>query len=101
MHKNSSDLVKDVFKSRGFLIQFITILKTIREFRQLRKQFPAQMQEWNTKQRQLLHFKTKLLYFLEKQFGRKWVRTFVEKSMLQLGIEDKNRKSEEDNEFEN
>ena len=101
MHKNSSDLVKDVFKSKGFLIQFIIILKTIREFRELRKQFPAQMQEWNTKQRQMLHFKTKLLHFLERQFGRKWVRTFVEKAMLQLGIEEKNRKSEEDNEFEN
>ena len=84
MHQNSSDRVKDVFKTRGFLIQFIIILKTIREFRELRKQFPGQMQEWNTKQRQMLHFKRKLLHFLEKQFGHRWVRTFVEKAMLQV-----------------
>ena len=101
MHQNSPDLVKDVFQSRGFLIQFIIILKTIREFRELRKQFPGQMQEWNTKQRQLLHFKTALLHFLERQFGHRWVRTFVEKAMLQLEKEDKTRKSEGDNEWEN
>ena len=42
-----------------------------------------------------------MLHFLERQFGRKWVRTFVEKAMLQLEKEEKKRKSEEDNEFEN
>ena len=84
MHQNSPDLVNDFFQSRGFLVQFSIINKTINELWQLRKQFPGQLQEWNLKQRQLFNFKTKLLHFLENQFGRDWVKTFLEKAVLPL-----------------
>ena len=84
MHQNSPDLVNDFFQSRGFLVQFSIINKTINELWQLRKQFPGQLQEWNLKQRQLFNFKTKLLHFLENQFGRDWVKTFIEKVVLPL-----------------
>ena len=84
MHQNSPDLVNDLFQSRGFMVQFSIINKTINEVWQLRKQFPGQLQEWNLKQRQLFNFKTKLLHFLENQFGRDWVKTFLEKAVLPL-----------------
>jgi hypothetical protein len=91
MHQNSPDLVNDLFQSRGFIVQFSIINKTINELWQLRKQFPGQIQEWNVKHRQLVNFKTKLLNFLEKQFGHDWVKTFLEKAVLPLeGDEDVN-----------
>ena len=99
MHQNPPDLVKDVFKTSGFLIQFVIILKTIKEIQELGKQFPAQMKEWNTKKRQMLQFKRKLLNFLEKQFGTQWVRTFVEKA--ELRVEKEKRASKGDNGIKN
>ena len=48
----------------------------------LRKEIPAQMQEWKWKHRLIFRFRSKLLRFLEKQFDRAWVKTLIESTEL-------------------
>ena len=48
----------------------------------LRKEIPAQLQEWKWKHRLIFRFRSKLLRFLEKQFDRAWVKTLIESTEL-------------------
>ena len=61
-------------------MQFININKIIDELWMLRKEKPEQLQEWKMKHRQIFLFRSKLLKFMEKSFGRDWVQGLIDRA---------------------
>ena len=49
----------------------------------LRKEKPEQLQEWKMKHKQIYNLRSKALQFLEKSFGRDWIKDFIKKAELQ------------------
>ena len=82
MEQNHSQLVEAFFQSEKFFLQFITLGKIIDELWILKRKIPAEMQEWKLKQRQIFHFRSKLLKCLEKTFGKGWVEDLIKKAKL-------------------
>ena len=82
MEQNHSQLDEEFFQSEIFFQQFITLGKLIDELWILKRKIPAEMQEWKLKQRQIFHFRSKLLKCLEKTFGKDWVKDLVKRAKL-------------------
>ena len=77
MNKNCPDVVNKFFKSDTFFKQFTNINMMIDELWMLRKEHPAQLQEWRVKHRQIFQLRSKLLKFTKELFGRMWVMDLV------------------------
>ena len=72
-------LVGKYFLSEEFFQQFINMNKIIRKLWMLRKEDPAQLQEYKMKHRQIFRFNRKLLKFLEQKFSHDWVKNLQER----------------------
>ena len=83
MNQNDPNLVGGFFLSEEFFQQFVGLGKIIDELWMLKRRIPGQLQEWKLKQRQIFLFRSKLLQFLEKSFGREWVQEFNERAKSQ------------------
>ena len=79
MNQNDSTVVEEFFLSDEFFQHFVSLGKIIDELWMLRKTVPEHLQEWKMKHRQIFNFRSKLLQFLEKAFGRKWVQDLTER----------------------
>jgi len=82
MHHNSDEETSAYFKSDGFFKQFININQIIDEIWRLRKEEPAELLVWKMKHKQVFKFRSKLLNFLEKRFGRGWAQFLKEKATM-------------------
>ena len=71
---NSPGIVTRFFQSDHFFQQYIHINMIVDEIWMLRKEYPENLSEWKIKHRHILKFRSKLLKFLEKQFGRDWTK---------------------------
>ena len=80
MNLNSPGLVRKFFQSDQFFQQFININMIVDKLWMLRNEYLAQMPEWKIKHRQIFQFRSKLLKFLEKQFGRGWAQNLIERA---------------------
>ena len=83
MNLNSPGLVRKFFQSDQFFQQFLNTNMIVDEIWMLRKEYPEKLPEWKIKHRHILKFRSKLLKFLEKQFGRDWVENLKEKADMQ------------------
>ena len=83
MNHNPPRLVTEYFESEIFFRQFVSILRIIDHIWQLRKENPEQLPEWKKKHRVIFQFRSKLLKFLEKLFGRISVQFLMEKAEIQ------------------
>ena len=63
--------------------QFINTNMIVDELWMLRKEYPERLQEWKMKHRQIFMFRSKLLKFLEKSFGRGWSQNLIERAEMQ------------------
>ena len=82
MNLNSPGLVQKFFQGDQFLQQFININMIVDELWMLRKECLAQLPEWKIKHRQIFQFRSKLLKFLEKTFGRGWAQNLIERAEM-------------------
>ena len=80
MSENPTEQIGKFFTSNQFFQQFIYTTMIVDEIWMLRKVYPEKLQEWKTMHRQVFVFRTKLLRFLEKQFGRNWTKNLVERA---------------------
>lgn len=80
MNHNSPGIVRKFFQSDQFFQQFININMIVDELWMLRKDYQEQLAEWKIKHRQIFQFRSKLLKFLEKQFGRGWTQNMIERA---------------------
>ena len=78
MKKNSPQLIRKFFTSKQFFQQFVNTNMIIDEIWMLRKAYPERLQEWKVMHNQVLFFRSKLLRFLEKEFGRDWTKNLIE-----------------------
>jgi len=78
MTRNSPILVRKFFQSDQFFQQIINTNMIIDELWMLRKEYPEQVQELKIKHRQIFMFRSNLLKFLAKQFGRGWTQNLLE-----------------------
>ena len=83
MNQNPPSLVTEYFQSEIFFRQFVSILRIIDHIWQLRKENPEQLPEWKKKHRVIFQFRSKLLKFLEKLYGRNNVQDLIEKAEIQ------------------
>merc|ERR1712106_466034 len=60
----------------------ININMIVDELWMLRKECLAQLPEWKIKHRQIFQFRSKLLKFLEKTFGRGWAQNLIERAEM-------------------
>ena len=79
MHLNPPLLVEKYFQSEEFFQQFINLNNIIKELWMLRKEDPAQLQEYKMKHRQIFCLNRKLLKFLERKFSQDWVKNLQER----------------------
>ena len=89
MHLNPPLLVGKYFQSEEFFQQFINMNKIIRKLWMLRKEDPAQLQEYKMKHRQIFRFNRKLLKSLERKFSHDWVKNLQERANRRLENEEK------------
>ena len=89
MHLNPPFLVGKYFLSEEFFQQFINMNKIIRKLWMLRKEDPAQLQEYKMKHRQIFRFNRKLLKFLEQKFSHDWVKNLQERANRHLENDEK------------
>ena len=80
MNKNPPQLIRKFFTSKQFLQQFIQTNMIVDEIRMLRKSYAEKIQEWKVMHREVFIFRSMLLRFLEKQFGRGWTQNLIEKA---------------------
>ena len=83
MHQNSPGLVRKFFQSDQFFQQFINTNMIVDEIWLLREEYPEQLTEWKMKHKHILKFRSKLLKFVEKQFGRGWAQNLIERAERQ------------------
>ena len=83
LNLNSPVVVTKFFKSDQFFQQFMNTNMIVDEIWLLRKAYPEKLPEWKIKHRHILKFRSKLLNFLEKQFGREWIWNLKEKADMQ------------------
>jgi hypothetical protein len=83
LNLNSPGVVTKFFQSDQFFQQFMDTNMIVDELWMLRKEYPEKLPEWKIKHRHILKFRSKLLKFLEKQFGRDWVQNFKEIAEMQ------------------
>eukprot|EP00092_Neocalanus_flemingeri_P006389 GFUD01006878.1.p1 GENE.GFUD01006878.1~~GFUD01006878.1.p1 ORF type:complete len:277 (-),score=69.63 GFUD01006878.1:111-941(-) len=75
-----ANLIREHFQSERFFQQFLQVCRFIDE---LRKEHPEQVQERKLKNRMICIFRSKLLKFLDKQFGRNWAQNLIMKAEAQ------------------
>jgi hypothetical protein len=83
LHLNSPGIVNKFFQSDQFFQLFMNTNMIVDEIWLLRKEYPEKNPEWKIKHRHILKFRSKLLKFLEKQFGCDWVQNLKEKADMQ------------------
>ena len=83
MNLNSPGLVRKFFQSDQFFQQFINTNMIVDELWLLREKYPEQLTEWKMKHKHILKFRSKLLKFVEKQFGRGWAQNLIERAEMQ------------------
>ena len=80
MHHNSQILIEKLFLSAEFEDMFVHINKIVDELWMWRRSYPEMLTELRWKHRQVYNLRTKLLKFVEKQFGKVWVEEFIKKA---------------------
>ena len=83
LNLNSPGIVTNFFQSDQFFQQFINTNMIVDEIWMLRKEYPEELPKWKIKHRHILKFRSKLLKFLEKQFGRDWTQNLKERAEMQ------------------
>ena len=83
LNLNSPAVVTKFFRSDQFFQQFMNTNMIVDEIWLLRKEYPEKLPEWKIKHKNILKFQSKLLKFLEKQFGRDWVQNLKERAEMQ------------------
>ena len=83
MRQHYSLLVQQFFQSEDFFQLVVSINKMIEELWVLRKESPRQLQEWKSKHKQILKFRSQILNCLEREFGRGWVKNLMERAEAQ------------------
>ena len=83
MHQHNSLLVQQFFQSEDLFQLVVSINKIIEELWMLRKENPMQLQEWKTKHKQILKFRSPILNCLERQFGHGWVKNLMERAEVE------------------
>ena len=83
LHLNSPGIVNKFFQSDQFFQQFINTNMIVDELWLLREKYPEQLTEWKIKHKHILKFRSKLLKFVEKQFGRGWAQNLIERAEMQ------------------
>ena len=80
MHHNSPLLIGQFFQSVEFSQLFVKTNQIVDDIWLQRRIHPDEKKEWKLKHRHIYNFRTNLLKFLEKQFGRDWVQDFTQKA---------------------
>ena len=79
MAQNPPEVNQRYFMSKEFFQQFINTNMIVDEIWMLRKTYPEMLPKWKTMHRKVFGFRSKLLKFLEKQYGRGWVQQLIER----------------------
>ena len=77
MNQNSPKILENFFLSDKFFKMFVNINKMIDEICMLTKKYPEMTMKWDGRHKQMIHFRSELLKFLENQFEKVWVQHFT------------------------